>query len=78
MHHMIWDPEQHLVSIVPQQQTVHPLALKNLHVAAERYRNIPMSFTTEEEAPPLPAALPVRPRIRYDLQVNGTATWLGQ
>jgi SEC-C motif len=67
------DPEQHLLSVVPQQQIVHPLALRNLHLAAERYGNIPMSFTTDEGEPSSPAAPPQWPKIRYDLQIVGTA-----
>jgi hypothetical protein len=66
------DPEPHLLSIVPQQQSVHPLALRSLHVAAEHYGNIPMGFTTADGDPPLPAASAVWPKVRYDLQVNGS------
>lgn len=66
------DPEQHLLSVVPQQQIVHPIALRSLHHAAERYGNIPMSFTQGEGEPPLPAVLPRWPKIRYDLQIAGT------
>jgi hypothetical protein len=66
------DPEQHLLSVVPQQQIVYPLALRDLHLAAERYGNIPMSFTTDEEEPAAPSAQPRWPKIRYDLQIAGT------
>lgn len=66
------DPEQHLLSVVPQQPCAHPLALRSLHVAAELYGNIPMGFSTEEGDPPPPAVPAVWPKVRYDLQVNGT------
>jgi hypothetical protein len=73
-HYALHDlnPEQHLLSVVPQQQTVHPLALRTLHVAAERYGNIPVTFTTDEGDPPSPATPAVWPKVRYDLAVNGT------
>jgi hypothetical protein len=73
-HYALHDPnpEQHLLSVVPQQQTVHPLALRSLHVAAERYGNIPMSFTSDDGEPPSPAAPPHWPKVRYDLKIAGT------
>jgi hypothetical protein len=67
------DPEQHLLSVVSQPPKAHPLALKSLHVAAELYGNIPMGFSTEEDDPLLPAVPVTWPKVRYDLQVNGTA-----
>jgi hypothetical protein len=33
---------------------------------------IPVGFTKEEGVPPPPAAPAVRPKVRYDLQVNGS------
>lgn len=66
------NPGQHLLSVVPQQQNVHPLALRSLHRAAERYGNIPVGFTPEEGDPPSPATPAVWPKIRYDFQVSGS------
>jgi hypothetical protein len=66
------DPEQHLLSVLSQQPNTHPLALKSLHVAAGLYGNIPMGFSTEEGDPPPPAVPVMWPKVRYDLQVNGT------
>ncbi|MCU1247689.1 MAG: hypothetical protein JWQ49_718 [Edaphobacter sp.] len=66
------DPEQHLLSVVSQQPHAHPPALRSLHVAAELYGNIPMGFSTEEGDPPPPAVPALWPKVRYDLQVEGT------
>jgi hypothetical protein len=66
------DPQQHLLSVVSQQPNAHRLALRSLHMAATLYGNIPMGFSTEEGDPPPPAVPVVWPRVRYDLQVNGT------
>ena len=64
------NPDQHLLSVVPQPQTVHPLALRSLHTAAERYGNVPDGFSMEE-GDPKPAGLPKPwPRTRYDLEVT--------
>ena len=73
-HYALHDlnPEQHLLSVVPQQQNAHPLALRSLHVAAEQYSNIPNGFTTEDRDPSTPAAPAAWPKVRYDLQVNGS------
>lgn len=65
------NPEQHLLSVVPQPQTVHPLALKSLHTAAERYGNVPNGFSTEE-GEPAPAPPNPWPKTRYDLHVTGS------
>jgi hypothetical protein len=66
------DPLQHLLSVVSQQPNAHLLALKSLHVAASLYGNIPVGFSTEEGDPPPPAVPVVWPKVRYDLQVDGT------
>jgi hypothetical protein len=66
------DPQQHLLSVVSQQPNAHPLALRSLHIAAGLYGNISMGFSTEEGDPPLPVVPLVWPKVRYDLQVNGT------
>jgi hypothetical protein len=66
------NPEQHLVSVVPQPQTVHPLALQNLHTAAERYGNVPNGFSIEEGEPTSAARPNPWPKTRYDLQVTGS------
>ncbi len=65
------NPEQHLLSVVPQPQTVHPLALRSLHTAAERYGNVPNVFSTEYEDPLLTPPNPW-PKTRYDLEVTGS------
>jgi hypothetical protein len=61
-----------LLSVVSQQPHAHPLALRSVHVAAELYGNIPMGFSTEEGDPPPPAVPALWPKVRYDLQVEGT------
>lgn len=66
------DPLQHLLSVVSQQPNAHLLALKSLHVAASLYGNIPVGFSTEEGDPPPPAVPVAWPKVRYDLQVDGT------
>lgn len=66
------DPQQHLLSVVSQQPRAHLLALRNLHIAATLYGNIPMGFSLEEGDPPPPAVPVVWPKVRYDLEVNGT------
>ena len=66
------DPHQHLLSVVSQQPRAHLLALRNLHVAATLYGNIPMGFSLEEGDPPPPAVPAVWPKVRYDLHVTGT------
>ena len=55
-----------------QQPKVHLLALKSLHAAADLYGNIPVGFSIEEGNPPPPAVPVMWPKVRYDLQVNGT------
>jgi len=74
-HHYALDqpnPEQHLLSVVPDRQTVHPLALKSLHTAAERYGNVPNGFSTEEGEPTLVAPPNPWPKTRYDVNVVGS------
>jgi hypothetical protein len=66
------NPEQHLLSVVPQPQTVHPLALRSLHSAAEHYGNVPNGFSTEEGEPTSIAPLNPWPKTRYDLDVTGS------
>jgi hypothetical protein len=66
------NPEQHLLSVVPQPQTVHPLAFRNLHTAAERYGNVPNGFNTEEGEPKSAAPPKPWPKTRYDLEVAGS------
>jgi len=66
------DPQQHLLSVVSQQPHAHMLALRNLHMAATLYGNIPMGFSPEEGDPPPPAVPVVWPKVRYDLHVAGT------
>lgn len=66
------DPRQHVLSVVSKQPKANLAALQRLHVAATLYGNIPMGFSTEEGAPPQPAVPFVLPKVRYDLQVNGT------
>jgi hypothetical protein len=66
------DPQQHLLSVVSQRPNAHLLALRNLHMAATLYGNIPMGFSLEEGDPPPPAVPVVWPKFRYELQVNGT------
>jgi hypothetical protein len=66
------NPEQHLLSVVPQPQTVHPLALKSLHTAAERYGNVPNGFSTEEGEPKSTPPSNPWPKTRYDLHVTGS------
>ena len=41
-------------------------------MATEHYGSIRVGFTVEEEDPPPPAAPAVWPKVRYDLQVNGS------
>jgi hypothetical protein len=66
------DPQQHLLSVVSQQPCAHLVALRNLHMAATLYGNIPMGFSPEEGDPAPPAVPVVWPKVRYDLQVAGT------
>jgi hypothetical protein len=66
------DPQQHLLSVVSQQPRAHLVALRSLHMAATLYGNIPMGFSLEEGDPPPPAVPAVWPKVRYDLEVNGT------
>jgi len=66
------DPQKHLLSVLSQQPTAHMLSLRNLFVAAGLYGNIPMGLSAEEGDPPPPAVPVVWPKVRYDLQVNGT------
>lgn len=65
------NPEQHLLSVVPQPQPVHTLALRSLHTAAERYGNVPNGFGTAEKEPSL-VPPPPWPKTRYDLDVTGS------
>ena len=41
-------------------------------MAARLYGNIPMGFSMEEGDPPPPAVPVIWPKLRYDLEVNGT------
>ncbi len=66
------DPQQHLLSVVSQQPNAHLLPLRSLHMAATLYGNVPVGFSTEEGDPPPPAVPVVWPKVRYDLNVNGT------
>jgi hypothetical protein len=66
------NPEQHLLSVVSQPPHAHPLALRALHLAAELYGNIPIGFSTDESDAPPPAVPVSWPKVRYDLQVEGT------
>ena len=66
------DPQQHLLSVLSQQPSAHMLSLRNLFMAAGLYGNIPMGFSMQEGDPPPPAVPVVWPKVRYDLQVNGT------
>ncbi len=65
-------PEKNLLSVVPQPPNAHPLALRSLHLAAGLFGNVPMSFTTDEGDPPPPAVQVTWPKVRYDLEVNGS------
>lgn len=66
------DPEQHLLSVVPQLQSVHPLALRSLHTAAERYGEVPNGFSTDEGEPTSVAPPNSWPKMRYDFDVMGS------
>jgi hypothetical protein len=66
------DPQPHFLSVVSQQPRAHMLSLRSLFTAAGLYGNIPMGFSMEEGDPPLPAVPAVWPKVRYDLEVNGT------
>jgi hypothetical protein len=57
---------------VPKPQTVHPLALKSLYTAAERYGNVPNGLSVEEGEPTSAASPNPWPRTRYDLHVTGS------
>lgn len=67
------DPGTHFLGVPSQQPKAHMLALRGLAVAASLHGNIPMSFTMEEGEPRAPAVPVVVPKVRYDIQVNGTA-----
>lgn len=58
--------------MVSQPPHAHPLALRALHLAAELYGNIPIGFSTDESDAPPPAVPVSWPKVRYDLQVEGT------
>jgi hypothetical protein len=66
------DPQKHLLSVLAQQPSAHMLSLRSLFMAAGLYGNIPMGFSMEEGDPPPPAVPVVWPKVRYDLEVNGT------
>ncbi len=73
-HYAVYDldPHQHLLSVLAQDPKANVVALRSLHLAAMLYGNVPMGFSMEEGDPPPPAVPAAWPKVRYDLQVEGT------
>jgi hypothetical protein len=65
------DPQKHLFSVLPEVPPANLDALWSIHKAAGLYGNIPAKFALDDADPSIPV-IPRRPKIRYDLVVNGT------